>query len=292
MGFLDGDFHIHHGDTIPHMHDLPEACMDFLVTSVPFPSVYAYTSLGEDIGNSEDLQGEAKIHFSYFFRAARRIMKPGRVVMIHCMDIVRLKRSGEDGLYPFADLLRRIGMRAGFSYEYTWTIRKNPQAQAIRNKAWELKFQGIETDRANSRGALPDYVIKFQVPGENKVPVLSKGDVSRNDWIDWAECTWSDIKETSTLNKSEGRGEQDTKHICPLQLPLLNRLIRLYTNPGEVVFDPFSGIGSTGYEALKLGRRYYGSEIKNEYHAASLVNMERALKIREENHKTLFDMAV
>src|SRR5260221_569102 len=164
MGFLDGDFHIHHGDTIPHMHDLPEACMDFLVTSVPFPSVYAYTSLGEDIGNSEDLQGEAKIHFSYFFRAARRIMKPGRVVM-----------------------------------------------------------------------------------------------------IDWAECTWSDIKETSTLNKSEGRGEQDTKHICPLQLPLLNRLIRLYTNPGEVVFDPFSGIGSTGYEALKLGRRYYGSEIKNEY---------------------------
>jgi hypothetical protein len=172
-------------------------------------------------------------------------------------------------------------------------------SQALRNKAWELKFQGLETDRARSRGAMPDYLIKFTAPGQNEVPVDSEGQVSRNDWIEWAECCWK-VSETNTLNRKDSRsavkgkdaaGEEDVKHIAPLQLEVIERLVRLYTNPGELVFSPFAGIGSEGFVSLKLGRRFYGCELKNEYHTAALANLERAIKLRENAERALFDMA-
>jgi len=147
----------------------------------------------------------------------------------------------------------------------------------------------LERDRANARGALPDYLLKFRAPGENDTPIQSDGDVSRNDWIRWAECCWDDIKETDTLNVAEGRAENDTKHICPLQLGVIDRLVRLYSNPGELVFSPFAGIGSEGFVSLKLGRRFYGCELKDEYHAAAMRNLERAVRLREESQAGLFD---
>lgn len=135
-------------------------------------------------------------------------------------------------------------------------------------------------------------MLKFRAPGENAVPVDSEGEVSRNDWIKWAESCWpwTDIRETDTLNVSEGRGEDDTKHICPLQLSVIDRLVRLYSNPGEIVFSPFSGIGSEGYVALKLGRRFYGCEIKREYYDAAIANLDRALVARQDQSRTLFDL--
>lgn len=299
---LDKEYAMHHGDVIPFMfEDMEPESIDFAVTSVPFPSVYSYSSSEADVGNSEDMRGEVKLHFSFFFRSLLRVMKPGRVVMIHCMDVVRLKRSGGEGIFNFRDLLVRLGERAGFHYEYSWTIRVNPQQQAIRNRSWELKFQGIETDRAQCRGALPDYVVKFQVPGVNKVPVVGEDQVSRNDWIDWAECTWDDIVRNDTLNNKkkyrpavkpdDADGPDDTRHICPLQMGLIERLIRLYTNPGELVFDPFAGVGSTGYAALTLGRKFIGADLKGEYHAAAVRNLERALVLRQEQSRSLFDFA-
>lgn len=287
----DESFAVYHGDCVPHMAELPAACFDFAVFSPPFPSLYAYTSEAADIGNSEDLRGDAKLHLSFFYRQLLRVIKPGRVVMIHVAQIPRMKRAGGQGLFDFRGLNIRLGERAGFVWEYDWVVRKNPQAQAIRGKAWELKFQGIETDRAMSRGALPDYLLKFRVPGENAVSVVSD-EVSRNDWINWAECTWGDIKETGTLNGQKGkevaRGADDTKHICPLQLEVIERLVRLYTNPGELVFSPFAGIGSEGYVALKLGRRFYGCELKAEYHQVALRNLAKAIDLRERESRTLF----
>jgi DNA modification methylase len=140
----------------------------------------------------------------------------------------------------------------------------------------------LERDRAISCGAFPDYLIKFVAPGPNAVPIDSPG-ITRNDWIEWAEAAWSyrDIRETDTLNVREGRGEDDVKHIAPLQLGLIDRLVRLYSNPGEVVFSPFTGIGSEGYVSLKLNRRFYGTEIKPEYHTAALANLARAARIRD-----------
>lgn len=286
----DQRFHIHHGDCIVHMAEaMPAACVDFTVFSPPFPALYAYTSEEADIGNSEDLQHEAKLHLSFFFRQLRRVMKPGRVALVHVMQIPRMKRTGGEGLFDFRGLNIRIGQRSGLIYEYDWAVRKNPQSQAIRTKSRELQFAGLESDRAKSRGALADYLIKFRAPGENEVPVVGHNQVSRNDWIEWAECCWGNIRETDTLNVREGRGENDTKHICPLQLSVIDRAIRLYSNPDELIFTPFAGIGSEIYTALKLSRRAYGCELKAEYHAAALQNAQRAMRETEEAGRTLWN---
>lgn len=285
-GAIRPDYHLHFGDCITHMADMPPASADMAVFSPPFPALYAYTSESADIGNSEDLAGETKLHLSFFYRQLARVVKPGRVVMVHVMQIPRMKRSGGVGLCDFRGLNIRLGERSGLVYEYDWSVRKNPQAQAIRTKSRELQFSGLESDRAKSRGSLADYLIKFRSPGDNTIPVQSEGDVTRNDWIDWAECCWRDIRETDTLNVAEGRGENDTKHICPLQLGVIDRLVRLYTNPGEIVFSPFAGIGSEGYIALKNYRRFYGCELKQEYYDAAIRNLERAISEREADKAT------
>lgn len=312
MALAEGQrFHVHHGDCIEHMNTLPPGVFDFSVFSPPFPSVYAYTDSDRDIGNSEDLRGDAKLHLSFFYRQFARLLKPGRVVMVHVAQIPRMKRAGGRGLNDFRGLNIRLGERAGLTYEYDWLVRKNPQAQAIRGKAWELKFQGVETDRAMSRGTLCDYLIKFRAPGDNAVPirdfepvidaddaavssrVVHPTQVSRNDWISWAEGAWFDIRETDTLNGQKGlkaaRAEDDTKHICPLQLQVIERLVRMYSNPGEVVFSPFAGIGSELVTALKLGRRAYGCELKSEYHREAVRNCEAARRAASEQ-PSLFDM--
>jgi DNA modification methylase len=277
-----------HEDCIPHMATLDDATFDFAVFSPPFPALYAYTDKAEDIGNSEDLKSETKIHLSFFYRQLARLIKPGRVAMVHVAQIPRMKRSGGQGMSDFRGLNIRLGERAGLVYEYDWIIPKNPQAQAIRTKSRELQFVGLERDRARSRGSLPDYLIKFVSPGENAVPVRDQGEdvqVSRNDWIQWAESAWYGIRETETLNVKDGRGEDDVKHICPLQLPVINRLVRLYTNPGELVFSPFAGIGSEGFEAVKLSRRFYGCEIKDEYIEAAKRNLRHAETLANETRQ-------
>jgi hypothetical protein len=644
------EYAVHLGDCIEHMHAMPPAAVDFSLFSPPFPSVYSYTSEACDLGNADDFKGEVPLHFSFFFRALARVLKPGRVCILHCTDIVRMKRSGGQGLFDFPGLLVRLGERAGLIHEYRWTVRKNPQAlrngsrvltptgwtpieslsvssqvigstgdpvnvvgvhpqgirplfrvktsdgasidcdgrhlwtvrttrgmvissiatevmarhglfmpsgeprfflplmekpaaftgkqlpldpylfgvllgdgmlssrgtvgvctqrgiveslqlpsghslrllpesekgndvaswnilgnawhqnevlvgirsldlegcrawekfipdeylfadeqsrrqllaglidtdggnkrtggikyhttslrlaegfrflveslgglctlirrtggvythkgekktgrdiyeltprlrdgqcpfrypqkvkqwetkrpvkgmrraivsiesigdhpctcitvdaqdglfvtescivthnsQAIRGKAWELKFQGVETDRAMSRGALPDYLLKFRAPGENAVPIHGDGQVSRAEWIEWAEHCWADVKETDTLNVRPTKQEGDTRHICPLQLEVIRRLILLYSNPGEIVFSPFAGIGSEGYIAIggkcrskpyrriKGPRRFYGCEIRPDWQQAALGNMADAVRQREVDEKTLFD---
>jgi len=272
------------------MAEMPAQSVDFAVFSPPFPSLFAYTSKAEDIGNSEDLRGEAKLHLGFFYRQLARILKPGRVAVVHVMQIPGLARNGEKGTYDFRGLNIRLGERAGLTYQYDWLVRKNPQAQAIRTHSHKLLFVSLERDRAISCGAFGDYLIKYIATGENAVPIDSS-EITRNQWIDWAEACWSDIRETDTLNVREGRGDDDTKHICPLQLGVIQRLVKLFSNPGEIVFSPFAGIGSEGYEAIKAGRRFYGCEIKDEYVAAATRNLERAEAKRAESERTLFDMA-
>lgn len=281
---------IHDGDCIPHMaEDMPPASVDMAVFSPPFPALYAYTSHEADIGNSDDLGSETKLHLGFFFRGLARVLRPGRVAVVHVAQIPRMKRSGEVGLFDFRGLVIRLGIRSGLVFEYDWVVRKNPQSQAIRTRSRELQFAGLESDRAKSRGALGDYLIKFRAPGDNAVAVDSEHQVSRNEWIDLAECMWR-TKETHTLNTAEGKGKDDTKHICPLQLDVIDRLVRLYSNPDEVVFSPFAGIGSELYTALRLGRRAYGCELKAEYIAAARRNCERALSEHADDERTLFDL--
>jgi DNA modification methylase len=262
--------------------------MDFSVFSPPFPSVYAYTSEASDIGNSEDLRGEAKLHLSFFYRQLARIIKPGRAIVVHVTQIPRMKRSGGEGLFDFRGMNIRLGERAGLTFEYDWAVRKNPKSQAIRTRSRELQFAGLESDRAKQRGAIPDYLLKFRVPGENKVKIDAKGQITRNEWIDWAEPCWMDVRETDTLNTREAKGEEDTKHICPLQLDVIKRLVKLYSNPDEIVFSPFTGIGSEGYVALQYGRRFYGCELKDEYYSTALKNLAKAEKLQQESERLLW----
>lgn len=286
------EWDIFHGDCIPHMGEvMPENSVDFSVFSPPFPALYAYTDSEADIGNVDVMGDEAKLHLGFFYKQLARVLKPGRVAVVHVMQIPRMKRSGGVGMCDFRGLNIRIGERAGLVYEYDWAVRKNPQAQAIRSKSRELQFAGLETDRAKSRGSLPDYLIKFRKPGENESVIDTENQVTRDNWIRWAECCWDDIGETDTLNVADGRSEKDVKHICPLQLEVIRRLILLYSNPGEIVFSPFTGIGSEGFVALggkspKTGksiaepRRFYGCELKPEYYRAARKNLERAVGMR------------
>lgn len=275
------EYKIHLGDSIEHMAIMPEASADFSVFSPPFPALYAYTSSEADIGNSEDLDGEAKFHLSCFYHQLARVIKPGRVICVHVMQIPRLKRTGFNGIYDFRGLNIRIAQRAGLIYDYDWLISKNPQTEAVRTHSHSLRFASLTRDRSIMHGQLGDYIIKFLMPGDNAIPVNSVNEVSRNEWIVWAESSWPwrgdyAIRQTNTLKAASGRGENDTKHICPLQLDVIDRLIRMYTNPGEIVFSPFAGIGSEGFSALKNGRRFYGCELKPEYHAAALKNLASA----------------
>ena len=286
------EWHIEQADCIEHMATLPDSSFDCSVFSPPFPSLYAYTSEASDIGNSEDLRNEAKIHLGFFYRQLARLIKPGRAVVVHVCQIVRMKRTGGEGLFDFRGLNIRLGERSGLVYEYDWLVTKNPQAQAIRSKSRELQFAGLESDRAKSRGALGDYLIKFRAPGDNSVPVDSKGEVSRNNWIEWAEAAWTDIRETNTLNVRGTKGDDDTKHICPLQLDVIERIVKLYSNPREIVFSPFAGIGSEGVVAIKEGRRFYGCELKTEYIEAAKRNIEKAFRERSaEDAAMLFSVA-
>jgi DNA modification methylase len=299
----DGEqWKIHNGDCIPHMlEDMPESSVDFAVFSPPFPSLYAYTDSVSDIGNVDAMGMEAKIHLGFFFTGLARVLKPGRAAIVHVCQIPRMKRSGGVGLCDFRGLNIRLGERAGLVYEYDWSVRKNPQAQAIRTRSRELQFAGLESDRAAQRGTLQDYLIKFRKPGENQVKIDSENQVSRNDWIDWAEGCWSDIQETDTLNTAEAKSEDDTKHICPLQLEVIRRCVLLYSNPGEIVFSPFTGIGSEGYvslggkspktkKAIANPRRFYGCELKPEYFRQAVKNLDRAINGRESDlQPTLFD---
>lgn len=286
---MNDRYTLHHGDCIEYMKEVMEPnSVDMAITSVPFPQIYSYTSLESDIGNSEDLTGEAKVHFSYFFRALCRVLKPGRSAHIHCMQIPKLAKDGERGLFDFRGFLIRLGIRAGLEYSYDYIIRKNPQAQSIRTHSQCLAFAQMERDRYIIRGALGDYVIKFMKPGPNAVPI--RGGITRNEWIEFAECCWNDINETDTLNTRAAKSGDDTRHIAPLQLGLINRLIRLYSNSNEIVFDPFNGIGSSGVEAIKLGRRYIGTELKDEYFKVSLKNLDSAVTLSKEKSTSMFDL--
>jgi len=273
---FDGAWHLEMGDCIEVLAGLPPAAFDLAVFSPPFPSLYAYTASDRDIGNSEDLRADGKLHLSFFYRRLARVLKPGRVAVVHVAQVPRMKRSGGRGLFDFRGLNVRLAERAGLVFEYDWCVRKNPQAQAIRTKSHNLQFAGLERDRANARGALPDYLLKFTAPGENAAPVRAAGQVSRNDWIRWAEACWDDIRETDTLNLSGTKGDGDTKHICPLQLEVIDRLVRLYSDPGEVVLSPFAGIGSEGVVAVRRGRKFFGVELKPEYCETARRNLRDA----------------
>lgn len=259
------------GDSCERLAEVPDNSIDLSVYSPPFASLFTYSPSDRDLGNCKD-HDEFHQHYGFIVDHMLRITKPGRLSVVHCQQLVTQKgRDGAIGLFDFRGDLIRTHLKAGWIFHGEVTIDKDPQAQAIRTKATTLMFQTLNRDSSMSRPALADYLLMFRKPGDNEVPI--KPDCDNNTWIEWARPVWYDIRETNTLNTSVARDDADERHICPLQLDLIERCIRLWSNGGETVLTPFLGIGSEVYSAVKLGRRGIGCELKPSYWRTAVNNL-------------------
>ena len=265
------DWRLMLGDSCERLAELEDESVDLSIYSPPFASLYTYSPSLRDLGNSHDRE-QFLVHYGYVIDHMLRLTKPGRLSCVHVMQLSTTKAThGVIGLTDFRGQVIKAHQDAGWIYYGEITVDKDPQAQAIRTKAHCLMFQTLKRDSSGTRPALADYVLLFRKPGENAVPI--KNDVDNETWIEWARPIWRDIRETDTLNYRSAREDADEKHICPLQLPLIERCVRLWSNSGELVCSPFAGIGSEGYVAVKHGRQFVGCELKASYWATAVENL-------------------
>lgn len=273
------------GDSTERLKELDDESIDLSVFSPPFASLYTYSPDERDLGNSAD-EAEFFAHFRFIIAELLRVTKPGRNCCVHVQQIAAQKgKDGYIGIKDFRGDVIRAFEAAGWVLHGEVTIDKDPQAQAIRTKAKGLLFVQLRKDSSESRPALADYLLKFQKPGVNAVPI--QPDISNDDWIAWARPVWYGISENDTLQYTTARDPEDERHICPLQLGFIERCIRLWSNAGETVLDPFNGIGSTGHVALAHGRRYVGIELKPSYYRIAVQNLRNAEQCA--HTPTLFD---
>jgi DNA modification methylase/superfamily II DNA or RNA helicase len=264
------------GDSVERIREIESGSVGLSVFSPPFAALYTYSASERDMGNSKDYDQFFK-HFGHLIPELKRITIPGRRACVHVQQVSTTKAThGVIGWRDFrADVVRHF-VAAGWIYDGEVVIDKDPQTQAIRTKAKALMFVQKNKDSAWSRPAMADYILLFRAPGDNPEPV--KTDVSNEEWIMWARPIWYNIRESDTLSVAEAREEKDEKHVCPLQLETILRCVRLWSNVGDLVCDPFAGIGSTGYVALQNGRRFVGCELKKSYWTQATRNCASAIK--------------
>lgn len=264
--------------------------VDLTVTSIPFGALFQYSGKTEDIGNNEDGTDLARsffgAHLRFFAEALHEVTRPGCLACIHIQQLVTYRiQHGFMGRRDLRGATVDVFEAAGFEWKGEVAIPKNPQVIAQRQKLHSLMFKTGKTNARMLAPAVNDYVLFFGKPGEaERVCALyderenPEGWVTTEEWIRWASGVWDDIRETDVLeNWSHGRDPDDEKHVCPLQLEVIRRCVKLWTNPGEVVLDPFMGCGSTAHVALEQGRRARGFELKESYHRIAERNAERAL---------------
>lgn len=264
------------GDSCERIKEIPDGSVHLSIFSPPFASLYTYSASERDLGNCKDY-GQFFEHFGFMIPELLRVTMPGRRCAVHCQQVsTTLSTHGVIGWRDFRGDLIRLFQGHGWVYDGEITVDKDPQAQAIRTHSKALLFVQKGRDSTWLRPAMADYIILFRHPGENTVPVIS--DATNDEWIEWARPVWYGIRESNTLQASPARDEKDERHIAPLQLDTIHRAVRLWTNPGELVFSPFAGIGSEGYEAIRLGRRFLGIELKESYWNTAKANLTRLLE--------------
>jgi DNA modification methylase len=263
------------GDSVERLSEIETGSVALSVFSPPFASLFTYSASDRDLGNSRDYEQFFE-HFRYIITETLRVTMPGRRSCVHVQQVTTTKAThGVIGWRDFRADTVRAHMDAGWVYDGEVVIDKDPQAQAIRTKSKALMFVQKNKDSAWSRPAMADYILLFRAPGENLIPV--KCDVSNDEWISWARPIWYGIRESDTLNVAIARSDKDEKHIAPLQLGTIERCVRLWSNPGELVLSPFAGIGSEGYASLQLGRRFVGIELKRTYWEQARRNLNTAI---------------
>lgn len=279
---------IYLGDCVEVLAGMPQGVIDCSIFSPPFSDLFVYSDSERDMGNCGS-HAEFMDHYGYFARNLYRAMKPGRMTCVHCTDLpTRKGRDGFIGLHDFSGDLIKAHQDAGFVYHARAVIWKDPVVEMQRTKALGLLYKQLRKDSAMSRVGMPDYMLFFRKDEANPEPITHEPeDLPVSMWQEMASPVWMTVNQTRVLNGRLARGDRDEKHICPLQLDVIDRCLTLYSNPGDLVMDPFNGIGSTGYQALKMGRRYIGSELKPEYAAQAARFMAEA----EDSRWTLFDLA-
>lgn len=286
-------YSLYNGDCIEVMSGLPDECVGMSVFSPPFADLYAYSDSPNDLGNCGSYD-EFFEHFKFVSDQLFRIIQSGRIVAVHCIDIPAMKeRDGYIGLKDFPGDIIRLFQKSGFIYHSRTCIWKDPLTEATRTKALGLMHKQLCKDSTKSRCGLPDYLLAFRKPGDNALPVANPdgltsyagddhpgGDgikASHNIWRAYASPVWMDIRQGLTLNKTAARDEKDQKHICPLQLDVIERAITLWSTKDDIVFTPFGGIGSEAYMALKMGRKAVLAELKEGYYRQAVKNCASAI---------------
>lgn len=292
---IEKDWTIIHGDCCEAIKGIPDESIHYSIFSPPFASLYTYSASERDMGNCKDYDAFFQ-HMTYLAKDLARVIKPGRNISIHCMNLPTSKeRHGYIGIQDFRGDLIRIFQRAGLIFHSEVCIWKDPVTAMQRTKALGLLYKQLRKDSCMSRQGIPDYLVTMRKPGENAEPVTkvqAPADVDprgmeiggEDGWQSYASPVWMDINPSKTLDSI--REEQDEKHICPLQLEVIERGIRLWSNPGDVVLSPFTGIGSEGYVSICMGRKFLGIELKEAYYKQACINLKRAEQKAVEN--TLF----
>jgi len=288
------------GDCVEEIRNIPDNSIHYSIFSPPFSSLYTYTNSERDMGNCKTDE-EFLEHFRYLVEELYRVIIPGRLVSFHCMDIPAMKeRDGYIGLKDFPGDLIRVFQDIGFIYHSRVVIWKDPLIEATRTKALGLMHKQLVKDSAMCRQGLPDYLITMRKPGNNPnriahpngltsyigqdEPSLARTDLvySHHVWRRYASPVWMDINQSNTLQKEMAKGSKDERHICPLQLDVIERALELWSNPGDTILSPFAGIGSEGYVSLKTGRRFRGIELKRSYWQVAANNLQRVADIKQQ----------
>ena len=270
---------IYNGDSCEVIKGIPDNSIHYTIFSPPFASLYTYSNSDRDMGNCKGDKEFAE-HFRFLIDELYRVTMPGRLLSFHCMQLPLSKeRDGVIGLKDFRGELIRMFQEAGFVYHSEVTIWKNPVTAMQRTKALGLLHKQLKKDSCMSRQGIADFLVTMRKPGDNPERVTHTNEsFPVYVWQHYASPVWMDIKESDTLQRKSAREEKDERHICPLQLEVIRRGIELWTNPGDIVLDPFTGIGSTEYVALKSGRRAIGCELKPSYYKQAVSNCVAALE--------------
>jgi DNA modification methylase len=268
---------LYRGDCVEVLKGVPEQSIGYSIFSPPFASLYTYSNSPRDMGNCRN-RDEFFEHFGYLVDELRRVMKPGRDVSFHCMLLPTSKvRDGVIGLDDFRGDLIRAFQQKGFVYHSEVVIWKDPVTAMQRTKALGLLHKTVRTNASMSRQGIPDYLVTMRAPGDpvDKVTHDPK-QYPVDKWQKVASPIWTDIDPNDTLQYRSAREHDDERHICPLQLEVIRRGIDLWTNPGDVVLSPFAGIGSEGFVAIEMGRKFIGVELKESYYRQAVQNLINA----------------
>ena len=255
----------YHGDCVSVLRQFHDECIDFSVYSPPFGSLFVYSESAADMGNSTD--EEFTEHYGYLVKEKFRLTKPGRLTAVHCSDLPMTKwKDGAVGIKDFSGDIIRLHQDAGWIYHSRRTIWKCPVVEMTRTKHVGLLYKQLQKDSSKSRGGMPDYLLTFIKPGENQNPINhTPENFPLNQWQEWASPVWDTVNQTNVLNVKAAKSAGDERHLCPLQLDVIERALVMWSNPGDVVLSPFMGIGSEGYCAVKMQRRFLGTELKEQY---------------------------